>query len=160
MNRYIIGSIVALGLIIGAGAVGGVFGGSSQTDGASLSGTPVTLHKSPTCGCCGTYGEYLGRREYDVSVKETGDIASVKEELRVPVELGSCHTMEVEGYVVEGHVPEEVIQKLLDEKPDIKGIGMPGMPSGSPGMPGPKTEEFVIHEITHEGSRGEVFMTI
>ncbi len=68
--------------------------------------------------------------------------------------------MEVAGYVVEGHIPEAAIQKLLTEKPDIKGIGMAGMPSGSPGMPGPKNAEFVIYEITHEGERGSVFMRI
>ena len=84
----------------------------------------------------------------------------VKKKLGVPSELESCHTMEISGYVIEGHMPEEAIQKLLVENPNIKGIGLAGMPAGSPGMPGPKTSDFVIYEITHEGSRGDVFMVI
>ncbi len=120
----------------------------------------ATVYQSPACGCCGVYASYMKRGGYDVETKNVWDMSSVKSELDVPYELGSCHTMEVGGYVVEGHIPEMAIQKLLAEKPDIKGIGMPGMPSGSPGMPGLKTGGFIIHEITHDGAKGNVFMII
>lgn len=120
----------------------------------------ATIYKSPTCGCCGVYASYMKKEGYDVETKNVGDLSAIKRELGVPNDLESCHTMEVEGYVVEGHIPEEAVQKLLMEKPDIKGIGMAGMPAGSPGMPGPKTEDFVIYEINHDGTTGPVFVTI
>jgi len=123
-------------------------------------GVVATMYKSPSCSCCGQYSEYLKREGYDVKVEATQDVSVIKEQYGVPYELESCHTMEVGGYVVEGHVPEEAVQKLLTEKPDIKGIGMAGMPSGSPGMPGPKKQDFVVYEITHEGTKGDIFMTI
>ena len=96
---------------------------------------------------------------YTVDVQQTADMTSVKEVLGVPYELESCHTSEIGDYIIEGHVPEEAIDKLLVERPDIKGIGMAGMPSGSPGMPGPK-ETFEIYTITHEGTKGELFITL
>lgn len=120
----------------------------------------ATVYKSPSCGCCGVYASYMQKEGYEVMIENSNDMSSVKHELGVPHELESCHTTEVGGYVVEGHMPNEAIEKLLSEKPDIKGIGMPGMPSGSPGMPGPKNEDFVIYEITHSGEKGGVFMTI
>ena len=133
---------------------------SPQTNSTSEVLATATLYKSPSCGCCGQYTAYLREEDYSVDVKDTEDMTAIKEQYGVPYELESCHTMVVEGYVVEGHIPEEAVQKLLAEKPDIKGIGMAGMPSGSPGMPGPKNSDFVIYEITHEGQQGNVFMTI
>jgi hypothetical protein len=120
----------------------------------------VTMYKSPSCGCCGQYAAYLKREGYGVDVEGVADMSIIKERYGVPYELESCHTMEVDGYVVEGHIPEEAVQRLLALRPDIKGIGMGGMPSGSPGMPGPKNTDFVIYEITHDGAKGDVFMTI
>ena len=123
-------------------------------------GILATVYKSPTCGCCGVWATYMKKEGYQVLTEDVVDMSTVKERLEVPYELESCHTSEIAGYVVEGHVPNEAIEKLLSEKPDIKGIGMAGMPSGSPGMPGPKTEDFVIYEITHEGVKGDIFTTI
>lgn len=120
----------------------------------------ATVFKSPNCGCCGVYVSYMERRGYDIRVEDTEDMMLIKDRFGVPEELGSCHSTEVGRYIVEGHIPEEAIQKLLAERPDIKGIGMAGMPSGSPGMPGPKVENFVIYQITHEGKKGDVFMSI
>ena len=120
----------------------------------------AVIFKSPSCSCCGQYAAYLERKGYDVAVEGVADMSAVKERYGVPYELESCHTMEVAGYIVEGHVPEEAVAQLLTERPSIRGIGMAGMPSGSPGMPGPKTSPFVIYEITNEGTRGSVFMSI
>lgn len=119
----------------------------------------ATIFKSATCGCCTGYAEYLGGRGYVVHTENTEELIAIKERFGVPAQLGSCHTMVIDGYVVEGHVPEEAVQKLLAERPPIKGIGVAGMPSGSPGMPGPK-EDFYIYEITLDGQRGEIFMVL
>lgn len=151
-------------VLVAAGLVGYMAtenrSGEMVEQGEANQGVVATIFKSPSCGCCGQYAAYLEDRKYAVKVEKTTAMDSVKEQYDVPYELQSCHTMEIDGYVVEGHVPEEAVAKLLSERPDIKGIGMAGMPSGSPGMPGPKNDDFVIYEITHEGTQGDVFMTI
>jgi len=161
MNTKIITSIVLLSGLI---ALGGLLSLPKENkiagNSASQLGGKMVLHKSSTCGCCGVYGSYMKKLGYDVETHNTDDLESVKTDLGIPYELASCHTSEIGGYVVEGHIPEEIIAKLLEEKPNIKGIGMAGMPSGSPGMPGPKTEDFVIYEITHEGIEGSIFATL
>lgn len=133
----------------------------SATDTAVVSAKDIvaTIYKSPTCGCCAGYAAYLGERGYVIATEDTHELIAIKEQFGVPSELGSCHTMAIGGYVVEGHVPEEAVQKLLAERPAIKGIGMAGMPSGSPGMPGPK-EDFTIYEINLDGTKGKVFMML
>lgn len=157
MNKTVISGLgVVLILVIGFMAFQS-FGGSPSRE---PKGILATIYKSPTCSCCGQYSAYMEGKGYDMRIELRQDMEKVKEEFGVPYELESCHTMEVGGYVVEGHIPEEAVQKLLAERPDIKGIGMPGMPSGSPGMPGPKNEPFVIYEINHDGTAGDVFMTI
>ena len=120
----------------------------------------ANLYKSPTCGCCGVYSSYIKDDEYTLNIEDIEDMSIIKKRFGVPEALGSCHTMEIDGYVVEGHIPKEAIQKLLTERPDIKGIGMAGMPMGSPGMPGRKAGDFVIYEITRDGTQGEVFATL
>lgn len=122
-------------------------------------GVAVKLYKSPSCSCCGVWGSYMQDRGYQVETILEEEMNQVKNNLGIPYELESCHTSEIDGYVVEGHIPDEAIEKLLEERPDIKGIGMAGMPSGSPGMPGPKSD-FLIYEINHEGQIGELFMAL
>lgn len=152
-------------LVVAVIGVVGVMATQAFTKGNTVSetlanGLLATIYKSPSCGCCGQYAAYLEKKGYGIDIEGIADMQAIKEQYGVPYELESCHTMAIDGYVVEGHVPEEAVQKLLAERPDIKGIGMAGMPSGSPGMPGPKTADFVIYEITHDGARGNVFMTI
>ena len=127
--------------------------------GASLSGTTVTVFKTQTCGCCGNYVSYLRRQGVNVKVQDLQDISKIKQKYGVPSELQSCHTTIIGEYVVEGHMPMEAVQKLLTEKPDIKGITLPGMPSASPGMPGSKTAPFEVYAIQKDGSTN-VFMEI
>ena len=117
-----------------------------QTDGATITPTSaevqtppangplVTVYKSPTCGCCSLWGEHLEAEGFRVEAIDRTDMGVVKDSLGVPSDLFSCHTATVEGYVVEGHVPAETIRQLLDEKPDARGLAVPGMPIGSPGM--------------------------
>jgi hypothetical protein len=106
------------------------------------------LYKNPQCGCCAEYAKYLGQNGFDVQVEETFDLPSVKREHGVPAALEGCHTTLVDGYVIEGHVPADIIQRLLREKPAIKGISLPGMPMGSPGMGGAKTAPLTVYEIS------------
>ncbi|MEX2013915.1 MAG: DUF411 domain-containing protein [Parcubacteria group bacterium] len=111
----------------------------------------ATMYKTPTCGCCQVYGQYLKRENVKLTVVDMDDISPIKEQHGISRNLESCHTTMIGGYVVEGHMPMGVIEKLLTEKPDIKGIALPGMPSGSPGMPGPKTGEWTIYALGNDG---------
>lgn len=106
------------------------------------------LYKAPQCGCCESYADYLRDNGFTVSVKPTHDLSLIKRQHGVPEALDGCHTMLVDGYVVEGHVPLKSLNRLLAERPDIKGISLPGMPLGSPGMSGAKTDLFRIYEIS------------
>ena len=113
----------------------------------------ATLYKNPECGCCETYAEYLRANGFRVTVKATHSLPLIKRQHNVPEHLGGCHTTLVGGYVVEGHVPVGTINRLLSERPAIRGISLPGMPEGSPGMSGPKSEPFTIYEITDGSPR-------
>src|SRR5262245_41002876 len=107
------------------------------------------MYKNPQCGCCEEYAKYLRRNGFRVTVKETHNMSLISRQNGVPEKLAGCHTTLVGGYVVEGHVPVSAINKLK-ERPSIKGISLPGMPDGSPGMTGKKTEPFTIYEISEE----------
>jgi hypothetical protein len=107
-----------------------------------LAGTPVpasdapeiTVFKTPTCGCCGKWVKHLEANGFDVTTKEMDDLSAIKAQNKIKPGLASCHTALVDGYVVEGHVPADVIFRLLKERPAVAGITVPGMPAGSPGM--------------------------
>lgn len=102
---------------------------------ARASGLPkVVATRDPTCGCCGAWAEHLRSAGFPVEVVETADMTRVKARLGVPRELASCHTAEVEGYVLEGHVPAAEVRRLLAERPTARGLAVRGMPVGSPGM--------------------------
>jgi len=94
----------------------------------------VLVTKDPNCGCCGGWVDHIRAAGFPVEVVTTPQVNRVKVRLGVPDELGSCHTAEVGGYVIEGHVPADAIKRLLAEKPQAKGLAVPGMPLGSPGM--------------------------
>lgn len=124
----------------------------SSSDGV-LAEHAVTLYKSPTCGCCKKYGAYLEERgDADVDNVDQMNMTPIKQEYGVPRALESCHTSIIGDYVVEGHVPLEAVEKLLREQPDIRGIALPDMPYGSPGMNGLKTERFQIFAIQNDGT--------
>lgn len=94
----------------------------------------MTVHRSPTCGCCKAWVSHLRSAGFVVDVIDEPDIAGVKTRLRVPASISSCHTAEIGGYVVEGHAPAAAVRKLLEQKPNAIGLAVPGMPIGSPGM--------------------------
>lgn len=108
----------------------------------------ATLYKNPQCDCCHQYAGYLLLHGIRVKEFNTHDLAQIKRQHGVPPQLNGCHTMLIDGYVVEGHVPVNTLRRLLAERPDIKGISLPGMPQGSPGMTGRKAEPFTIYEIS------------
>lgn len=118
----------------------------------------ATLYKSPSCGCCTAYGDYLEARGVDVEVVETTNLSDTKERLGLPHGLGSCHTLEMGGYVVEGHAPGTALDRLFAERPNVKGIALPGMPVGTPGMPGEQVQALTVHQF--DGDETQVFMTL
>ncbi len=111
----------------------------------------VTIFKSQSCGCCGAYTNYMQKQGFVVQVNDISNMNPIKMQYAIPAQMQSCHTSVIGDYFVEGHIPVEAIDKLLAEKPDLAGIAMPGMPSGSPGMPGSK-EPFVIYAVGNDGS--------
>ena len=117
---------------------------------ASAAARPAgVLYKNAQCSCCETHAEYLRQHGYQVEVKPSFDLVTIKRQNGVPEALDGCHTMLIGGYVVEGHVPAAAIDRLLDEHPAIKGISVPGMPAGSPGMlaPGESQRPLTVYEI-------------
>ncbi len=121
--------------------------------------TKAILYKAPQCGCCETYAAYLRENGFDVTVRPTHQLANISRKAGVPSELEGCHTMFVDSYVVDGHVPVAVIRKLLADRPAIAGITLPGMPTGSPGMSGTKTEPFVIYAVPRDQGAPTVYVT-
>ena len=114
----------------------------------------MVVHKSASCGCCGLWIEHLRKAGFQVEVRDSDNVNPVKERVGVPLGKGSCHTAEIGGYFVEGHVPVEDIKRLLAEKPDAKGLLLPGMPAGSPGMemPDGTTEAYTVELVARNGS--------
>lgn len=114
----------------------------------------VVVHKSPTCGCCGLWVEHMQEAGFQVEVRDTHALHSVKQELGIPTGKASCHTAEIDGYVVEGHVPAADIKRLLAERPDAKGLVLPGMPLGSPGMETPdgRVQPYTVELLAEDGS--------
>jgi len=138
----ILGSIFSILAVIAVYMALGMWNRDNDLDGLS-----IALYKSPQCECCTRYAGYLSSLGAEVSIVNVGDIDALMERLGIPMELRSCHVSIVEGYVVVGHVPADAIKKLLSERPNIKGISLPGMPPGSPGMPGAKEKPFAIYSF-------------
>lgn len=115
---------------------------------AAVAAGPGTLRvwKDPNCGCCTGWVAHLQRDGFRADVVTTGAMSEVKQSRRVPDALVSCHTAEIDGYVIEGHVPAHAIRRLLAERPLARGLAVPGMPIGSPGMEGgtPETYDVVL----------------
>jgi hypothetical protein len=110
--------------------------------------TAMTVYKSPTCGCCQIWATYMRKQGFDVTIRDIENMGKIKARFGIQDDLQACHTAVVGKYVVEGHMPVEAINALLAKNPEVKGISLPGMPVGSPGMPGPKAEPFRIFTLT------------
>lgn len=119
----------------------------------------ATMFKNPQCSCCEEYAAYLRKNGFEVDIKPTNDLAEISRKAGVPEDLQGCHTLFVEGYVIDGLVPINTVRKLLSEKPAIAGITLPGMPLGAPGMGGSKEAPFTIYAIAKDGSEPSVYAT-
>jgi hypothetical protein len=126
-------------LNVGGGGVL-LFGGRALADARPA----FTVWRDPGCGCCGLWVAHLRGNGFAAKVIDTSDMDSIKAERGVPAELASCHTAEIAGYIIEGHVPARAIRRLLDEKPAGRGLAVPGMPIGSPGMEGGRPEVYDV----------------
>ena len=114
---------------LGAAALGfSKFGNASSPDDV------VTVWKTPTCGCCKDWVIHMRKEGFNVVANDVPDTAPIRQKLGLPAKFGSCHTAQVGGYVIEGHVPASEVKRLLREKPAAIGLAVPGMPIGSPGM--------------------------
>lgn len=115
------------------------------------------LYKNPQCTCCEGYAGYLRGNGFEVAVKPTHDLATISKNAGVPERLQGCHSMFIDGYVIDGHVPVDIVRRLLAERPQIAGISLPGMPAGSPGMGGTKTAPFVVYALPKGGGTPTVY---
>ena len=114
----------------------------------------VVVHKNASCGCCLLWVEHMQQAGFDVEVRNVENLAPVKARVGIPAGKDSCHTAEVDGYFVEGHVPAEDVKRLLAGRPDAKGIAVPGMPLGSPGMevPDGRVQPYTVELVSADGT--------
>ena len=112
----------------------------------------LTVYKSPTCGCCSTWAQAMARDGFRVETVDTDRVAAIRDSLGMPGDLAACHTATVGGYAVEGHVPPDAVRRLLAERPDARGIAVPGMPIGSVGMEqGDTRQPYDVLLISRDG---------
>lgn len=112
----------------------------------------VQVYKSPSCGCCGKWVDHMKSAGFQVVTHDTEAVATHKARLGVPAAMGSCHTAEVGGYLIEGHVPAADVKKLLAEKPRAKGLASPGMPASAPGMDDPRGLPYEVYLVAKDGT--------
>lgn len=119
---------------------------------AAQAANTVEVFKSPLCGCCGYWVDYLKQNGFDVRVHDVNDVGAARKRLGMPDKYAACHSAKVDGYAIEGHVPAQDIKRLLAERPRAVGIAVPSMPPGSPGMPSPKPVAFDTLLVGADGS--------
>lgn len=122
--------------------------------GGVLAALPTVLvHKTATCGCCKLWVKHMEQAGFKVETRDVVDLGPIKERLGVPYGKGSCHTAEVGGYFVEGHVPASDVKRMLSEKPAARGLTVPGMPLGSPGMevPDGRVQPYAVELVARDG---------
>ena len=149
--KYKLSRRAVLSIIVGGAGGAALIGGATGV--IPLNAEPahtrgeVTLYKNPQCGCCEGYADYLRDNGFKVNAVSTNDLTVMGQKYGIPDDLAPCHISLISGYVVGGHIPIEVVKRLLSEKPQITGITLPGMPEGTPGMPGTKPGPLQIYEI-------------
>ena len=139
----LVAAVVAAAAAAGATAV--------VTNSGRAQGPLMVVYKDPNCRCCSGWITHVKKAGFKVEVHDTAAVQPVKDRWGVPGDMISCHTVKVDGYVIEGHVPADVIQRLLQERPAVVGIAAPGMPIGSPGMEGGTPEPYDILTFDKEG---------
>ena len=133
---------------------------------AAMIATPVpalattieaVMYKNPQCSCCEAYAAYLEQNGFKVDIKPVNNLSQISSDAGVPADLEGCHTIMVDGYVIDGLVPVEIVKKVLAERPAIAGITLPGMPTGAPGMGGNKAGPFTVYAFTKDGKAPTVY---
>lgn len=124
---------------------------------ADPSAHTIHVYKTPWCGCCGAWAAHMKGLGYAVETTELDDLSQLRRQAGVPDEVRGCHTAVVEGYVLEGHVPPEAMTKLLDERPRVRGIAVPGMPEGSIGMGNDPQARYDVLAFGGAAEEGDVF---
>jgi hypothetical protein len=124
----------------------------SAADMAANAGDTIVVYKTPTCGCCNDWVDHVKDHGFTVVAHDLNDLSQIKRQLGVPAGRISCHTAVVRGYTVEGHVPADLIQRMLAEKPRFRGLTVPGMPMGSPGMEGPWKDDYDVLSFDEHGN--------
>ncbi|RDB42307.1 DUF411 domain-containing protein [Halomonas sp. DQ26W] len=148
------GKVAALSLLTG-GALALYLALAPGT--STHAGPVVEMYQDPNCGCCTDWADHLKEAGFEVRQHKTSDMRSVKVEHGVTQELSSCHTALVDGYVIEGHVPAADIKRLLEEKPNVVGLTVPGMPHGSPGMETGRYDDYAVLTWRHGGRTPAIF---
>lgn len=144
-------------LVVGGSALGVSFAGclNSSVDSTEAARfRAATVYLDPGCACCGDHADYLDSANAEIEIVErsTDELSDLKDAISIPPEYRSCHTTKLDsGYIIEGHVPVGVINELVNRSPPVKVVTLPGMPSGSPGMPGSKNDEWVFYAIDDTG---------
>lgn len=160
----------AFGSLAGSSLLGAQSASASSAFAARINGTPfgpqgslpsMTVYKSATCGCCSQWVDHAKEAGFTVKTIDTNDLAAVKRNMSVPARLQSCHTVLVGSYVIEGHVPAADVKRLLSEKPKVRGLAVPGMPVGSPGMEQGSPANYDRYDVISFTADGEqaVFAT-
>ena len=151
LSKHKLSRRALLTLLVGGAGGAALIGGVSGVIPLSAKPAPnrgdVTLYKNPQCGCCEGYADYLRDNSFKVKAISTNDLTVMGQKYGIPDDMQPCHISLIGGYVVGGHIPIEVVNRLLSEKPQIVGITLPGMPEGTPGMPGNKPGRLDIYEI-------------
>ena len=145
---WILVLIASAGLAVAAQA-------QKQKKPAAPAPVDVTVYLTPTCGCCGIWADHMAAAKFNVTREVTRDLQAVPLRQRVPSQLQTCYTASVGNYIVEGHVPADVVRQMLKERPNIAGIAVPGMPIGSPGMEGPNPRSYSIIAFRADGTTYE-----
>lgn len=141
--------LLALGAVTVAGGGAALWLGTTPAEAGE-----VVVYKDPYCECCGRWAAHMRRNGFSVTVHNVDDMDPVKRRAGIPEALDSCHTAEIGGYVVEGHVPAADIKRMLAERPVIRGLAVPGMPSSAPGMDSPAAEPYVVYAFDDRGGTG------
>ena len=152
VGAFVVGSL--LWVIQPVHAHGDVEGHAAMPDTSSATGQQMSVYRSASCGCCTQWGSHIASAGFRIDDHVTEDMDAVKKERGIGSQHASCHTADVEGYVIEGHVPASSIKRLLRERPNIRGLAVPRMPMGSPGMEvsDVDAEPFEVLAINHDGT--------
>lgn len=154
MTKFVRAAVLLLPLALAACNQGRADEARRPTEAQRLANAADTIvvYKTPTCGCCSDWVDHAREYGFTVIAYDLDDLTPVKRQLGVPPGRISCHTSVVRGYTVEGHVPADLIQKMLAERPRIRGLTVPGMPMGSPGMEGPWKDDYDVLAFDDDGN--------